>query len=319
MTNFQRIRKRHACKNLGARLQGVDLKPAALLAGGSVVGVSIGVLTAVNIPARALKLVIGVIILVSGLTVTLLARRAIRYRSWRMLVLAGVASFNKAASGGGYGPLVTSGQILSGVRTQASVGITSFAEAFTCLLAVALFNEIEKRFQVRLPLATLFRAPTITGLAKALDSRSRVSRPSPDRVIDDAPDDLPLIGKTPAMQALYRLVARVMNTELPVLITGEKGGGRENLAHYIHQLGSREGGFVTLDQCEQKESDATDRRNSTKDAVRHDKPPGGCRQNADRTVLGQECKRCLGRINHAQSHSRLQLGAERGVDLAHIN
>lgn len=118
---------------------GVDLKPAVLLAGGSVVGVSIGVLTAVNIQARALKLVIGVIILVSGLTVTLLARRAIRYRSWRMLLLAGVASFNKAASGGGYGPLVTSGQILSGVRTQASVGITSFAEAFTCLLAVALF------------------------------------------------------------------------------------------------------------------------------------------------------------------------------------
>lgn len=56
-----------------------------------------------------------------------------------MLVLSAVASFNKAVSGGGYGPLVTSGQILSGVRGKASVGITSFAEAFTCLLAVTLF------------------------------------------------------------------------------------------------------------------------------------------------------------------------------------
>ena len=32
-------------------------------------------------------------------------------------------------------------------------------------------------------------------------------------------DDLPLVGRTPAMQALYRLVARVMNADLPVLIS----------------------------------------------------------------------------------------------------
>ncbi|MDP4990623.1 MAG: response regulator, partial [Marivita lacus] len=66
--------------------------------------------------------------------------------------------------------------------------------------------------------------------AKALDSRSRVARPAPSRVIDDAPDDLPLIGKTPAMQALYRLVAKVMNTDLPVLICGESGTGKSLIA-----------------------------------------------------------------------------------------
>ena len=42
-------------------------------------------------------------------------------------------------SGGGYGPLLTSGQILSGVNGKASVAITSFAESFTCLVAVILF------------------------------------------------------------------------------------------------------------------------------------------------------------------------------------
>jgi Response regulator containing CheY-like receiver, AAA-type ATPase, and DNA-binding domains len=36
-----------------------------------------------------------------------------------------------------------------------------------------------------------------------------------------------MVGKTPAMQALYRLVAKVMNTDLPVLITGESGTGHE--------------------------------------------------------------------------------------------
>jgi len=126
-------------KNVELNLRGADFRPAAILAGGSIVGVTVGVLTAIRVPADVLKLGIGCIIFTSGLVVIVLARRVIRYRSLNMLALAAVASFNKAASGGGYGPLVTSGQILSGVRTQASVGITSFAEAFTCLFAVILF------------------------------------------------------------------------------------------------------------------------------------------------------------------------------------
>lgn len=62
--------------------------------------------------------------------------------------------------------------------------------------------------------------------AKALDNRNRA--PKRDEVATigaDSPDELPLVGKTPAMQALYRLVARVMNTDLPVLISGESGTG----------------------------------------------------------------------------------------------
>ncbi|MDB2407626.1 sigma-54 dependent transcriptional regulator [Jannaschia sp.] len=52
-------------------------------------------------------------------------------------------------------------------------------------------------------------------------------------------DDLPMIGRTPVMQALYRLVARVMNTDLPVLITGESGTGKSLIAGAIHDLSDR--------------------------------------------------------------------------------
>ncbi len=51
--------------------------------------------------------------------------------------------------------------------------------------------------------------------------------------------DLPLVGRTPVMQALYRLVARVMNTELPVLITGESGTGKSLIARAIHDFSDR--------------------------------------------------------------------------------
>ena len=129
----------HQARNVDFRLKGTDLRRAVLLAAGSVVGVTVGVAISLNVPKDVLRVVIGCIILVSGMFVVLLARRAVEYRNWKMLSLSAVASFNKAVSGGGYGPLVTSGQILSGIRGKAAVGITSFAEAFTCLLAVGLF------------------------------------------------------------------------------------------------------------------------------------------------------------------------------------
>jgi two-component system nitrogen regulation response regulator GlnG len=55
----------------------------------------------------------------------------------------------------------------------------------------------------------------------------------------EAGDDLPLVGRTPAMQALYRLVARVMNAELTVLISGESGTGKSLIAKAIHDFSDR--------------------------------------------------------------------------------
>ncbi|MFZ1346029.1 MAG: response regulator [Tabrizicola sp.] len=73
--------------------------------------------------------------------------------------------------------------------------------------------------------------------AKALDQK----RQAPKVVLParEAGDDLPLVGRTPAMQTLYRLVARVMNTELPVLITGENGTGKSLIARAIHDFSDR--------------------------------------------------------------------------------
>jgi uncharacterized membrane protein YfcA len=126
-------------RNVELGRDGRDLIPAVILAAGSVVGVTAGVFLAVNLPRDVLNVGVGCIILLSGVLVVSLSHKFIEYRHWKMVLLAGVASFNKAVSGGGYGPLVTSGQILSGVPTRASVGITSFAEAFTCLIGVTLF------------------------------------------------------------------------------------------------------------------------------------------------------------------------------------
>ncbi|GHA41445.1 nitrogen regulation protein NR(I) [Amylibacter ulvae] len=51
--------------------------------------------------------------------------------------------------------------------------------------------------------------------------------------------DLPLIGSAPAMQEVYRLLARVLNTDLSVMISGESGAGKSLLARSLHELGHR--------------------------------------------------------------------------------
>jgi len=74
--------------------------------------------------------------------------------------------------------------------------------------------------------------------ARALEVKRRAPAP---RTADTGAqsDELPLVGRTPAMQALYRLVARVMNTELPVMITGESGTGKSLIARAIHDFSDR--------------------------------------------------------------------------------
>lgn len=58
----------------------------------------------------------------------------------------------------------------------------------------------------------------------------------------NAPDDnggLPLIGRSPAMQDVYRTIARVVPNDLTVLILGESGTGKELVAQAVHDLGPR--------------------------------------------------------------------------------
>jgi two-component system nitrogen regulation response regulator GlnG len=75
--------------------------------------------------------------------------------------------------------------------------------------------------------------------ARALAQPRRAATPA--RAIPDEGEDLPLVGRAPAMQALYRLVARVMNTAMPVLITGESGTGKSLIARAIHDFSDRRG------------------------------------------------------------------------------
>jgi two-component system nitrogen regulation response regulator GlnG len=63
-------------------------------------------------------------------------------------------------------------------------------------------------------------------------------------------EQLPLIGRSPAMQEIYRTLARLMATDLTVLITGESGTGKELVARALHDYGKRRAGpFVAINMA----------------------------------------------------------------------
>ncbi|MBP2230755.1 two-component system nitrogen regulation response regulator GlnG [Azospirillum agricola] len=66
----------------------------------------------------------------------------------------------------------------------------------------------------------------------------------------DGDEQLPLIGRSPAMQEIYRVLARLMGTDLTVMITGESGTGKELVARALHDYGKRRnGGFVAINMA----------------------------------------------------------------------
>ncbi len=76
------------------------------------------------------------------------------------------------------------------------------------------------------------------------------SQTSGDTGAEMREDPQPMVGRSPAMQDVYRVMARLMNTDLTVMITGESGTGKELVARALHDYGKRKTGpFVAVNMA----------------------------------------------------------------------
>lgn len=105
----------------------------------SAVGALAAVTLALQVPKLWLKAIIAVIVLSVGLVTLATFRRRLAYRRGHLVTLGAVAAFNKGLSGGGYGPLVTAGQLVSGMSPKQAVAITSVAESWTCVVGLTAY------------------------------------------------------------------------------------------------------------------------------------------------------------------------------------
>ncbi len=92
-----------------------------------------------------------------------------------------------------------------------------------------------------------FDLDDMTAAAKRALAKPADTELAKDRARAVRDERLPLIGRSPAMQEVYRTVARLVGADLTVLVTGESGAGKELVARALHDLGRRrDGRFVAI-------------------------------------------------------------------------
>jgi uncharacterized membrane protein YfcA len=172
----------HRLGNVSFTRRGADTRIMAALAASGIAGASIAVLVALQISKICMKVWIGVLVLAIGIFV-LWSPKALAKFSWGKIIGLGlVAAFNKGMSGGGYGPLTTGGQIVAGVKAKNAVGITSLAEALTCVVAVVLYLVLQKG-GFYWPLAMSLMAGAVLSVPFATWTVKRMPLPAMTRLI----------------------------------------------------------------------------------------------------------------------------------------
>ncbi len=127
------------------------------------------------------------------------------------------------------------------VRPDLRVLVMSAQSTFTTALKAAqrgAFEYLPKPFDLKELLAVVERALASPASAKAADEE------------DGSEERLPLIGRSAAMQEIYRTVARLTTADLTVMVTGESGTGKELIARALHDYGKRRSGpFVAINMA----------------------------------------------------------------------
>ncbi len=127
-------------------------------------------------------------------------------------------------------------------RVRPDLPVVVMSAQNTILTAIAAaehgaFEYLPKPFDLKELISTVQRA-----LAAPRRAREGAS--------DAETESLPLIGRSPAMQDIYRAIARLTRSELTVTITGESGTGKELVARVLHDYGlRRRGPFVAVNMA----------------------------------------------------------------------
>ena len=166
----------HKVGNVSFRVRSKHLKIWLVLAGCSIVGALLASTLALRVSKLWLNTYIGAMVFLIGIGILLTLKRSYAF-SWKKIAGLGlVAAFNKGLSGGGYGPVVTGGQILSGVESKSAIGITSFAEGVTCAAGLAVFYyasvQINQELATTLSIGALLSVPFSVFLVRRIPTRA---------------------------------------------------------------------------------------------------------------------------------------------------
>lgn len=134
-----------------------------------------------DVAQLVMKVYIAVLVLVLGIVMSMNVKE--RGFSLKIIVITAlIGGFNKSVSGGGFGPVVTAGQVMSGREGKQAVASTSVAESVISLVGIALYSIVELYSGQAYALIELVLPLTIGGCVAAPFSSYFASRVAKERL-----------------------------------------------------------------------------------------------------------------------------------------
>jgi uncharacterized membrane protein YfcA len=165
-----------------------------------VIGVVFAAFTSSALPEWFVKLYIALVVALMGVVILVDRREESEFSIRRLGLLGLFGAFNKGISGGGYGPIVTVGQILSGIPPKAAVAITALVEAFMCAVGFVLYYLLSGSLDITLSLGIVLGAVGAAPLSAI--TTSRVASPALRKAIASSTI---LLGVITALLVLFAM------------------------------------------------------------------------------------------------------------------
>ena len=172
-----------------------DTKVALAMIVPGVFVVFIGVACAINIPTIYVKSYIAILVIIMSLLCV--SKFKYKFAWWKHYVIGAIASFNKAISGGGFGPVTSTGGIIGGLKSKISIATTTFSELVICFVAFAVYLTYNNELNVLL-ICTLSVGAFIGGIIGPIIS-SKLNHKSLRKIIG-------VVGVISGMWLILKLV-----------------------------------------------------------------------------------------------------------------
>ena len=160
-------------RNVDFDLRGDSFKISSMIGALGLVGGLLGARLALGISSFILRLYIGLLVTASGVFVLFSRRINISFSWTKIVVMSLLGAFNKGLSGSGFGPIVTTGGLLSGIDEKAAVSIQSFSEFPVSLIGFLTFvfsmTPLNLYLMLALTLGVVLASPLAALIVQKLD------------------------------------------------------------------------------------------------------------------------------------------------------
>jgi len=110
--------------------------------------VVVGVFAATTLPKEFVKIYIGILVVL--MSILCLSPLKYKFEWWKQYAIGVLAAFNKALSGGGFGPITSTGGIIGGLEPKVSIATTTFAEVGICFASFVVYLFFMRSFDMTL-------------------------------------------------------------------------------------------------------------------------------------------------------------------------